>query len=763
MLIPPKKVAIILGITLIVSIGLGFLTRVLVLGKTPKQLSTLSEIIAYAAHLPEFPASDDNDWTDPHYDTFDKSRGLSIWQNIKLKLNLLEPPVWSPQYLAMQLKKRTQKNQTMGLTDGPKDFIHIKASPETKILVFGDVHAAFHSLVRDLTYLKSIQIIDDNLSIKNGVYFVFNGDFIDRSPYSIDSLLLLLLLMEKNPQKVFYVAGNHERNSKWQDFGLKRELVARGYPYSRQVVPFKEEVNDFFNTLPESIYVSAADTTVNVLRMAFNDHLNLSYDEEIISPAFLEQKEPVKAYEFTTNSSTGPSIDVRAVIKTEEWRTSRRVKNGIGLLDQDHGATTWASLSSPINAHKIFLNLHEDSFIEVVIKDTIEKSIIFSHYQDPRTTEGFKQSPLRSLVFGGPPINIASHPSLKIASTMSLVRGVPSMGKQARRGLNLAINNFNLDTINNKYNIRFYIDNDDYLPQNARKNILEHVEDNIRIFLLPTGTPTLMSYLDIIQKKEIAVFFPITGATSLHRKDLTNIIHFRATYEEEVKALIKTLVRDYGALKFAFFYQDDSYGRGPFQEAIKQLAKFGITEFTALPYSRGAISFEKQVEHLKLSQADALGLFATATASEEFIRQLGADFLSNTQLFGISFVGELALRRFTQRLGMRLMLASPVPNPKTFNEPIGLMYREAMDMENNDYDVFSFEAFISSSLFFHALNQVDLKNITPEKALKAVEDFSHHDFYGFPLKFNPSTRSLARYIWIEDNTKKEWNKSPIYQ
>lgn len=763
MLIPPKKVAIILGITLIVSIGLGFVMRFFFQGKSPKQPSTLSEIISYAAHLPEFPASDDNDWTDSHYHTFDKSRGPSLWETIKLKLNLLEPPIWSPQYLAIQLKKRARENKNFGLTDGVKNFIHIKASLGTRILVFGDVHGAFHSLVRDLSYLKSTNVIDDNLSIKDGVYLVFNGDFIDRSPYSIDSLLLLLLLMEKNPHKVLYVAGNHERNSKWQDFGLKRELVARGYPYSKQVVPFKEEVNDFFNTLPESIYVSTTDGTVNVLRIAFNDHLNLSYNEEVISPAFLEQKEPIKAYEFTTNSSTGPSIDVRAVIKTEEWRTSRRVKDGIGLLDQDHGATTWASLSSPINAHKIFLNLHDDSFIEVAIKDSIEKSIIFSHYQDPRTTEGFKQSSLRSLVFGGPPIDISSRPSVKIASTMSLVRGVPSMGKQARRGLNLAINNFNLDTINNKYNIRFYIDNDDYSPQNARKNILEHVDDNIRLFLLPTGTPTLMSYLDIIQKKEIGVFFPITGSTSLHRKDLTNIIHFRATYEDEVRALIKTLVKDYGAIKFAFFYQDDSYGQGPFQEAIKQLASFGITEVTALPYSRGAIAFEKQVELLKLSQADALGLFATATTSEEFIRQLGADFLSNTQLFGISFVGELPLKRFTQRLGMKLMLASPVPNPRTYNEPIGLMYRKAMDEENNDYDVFSFEAFVASLLFFHALNEIDLKKISPEKALKAVEEYSRHDFYGFPLKFNPETRSLARYIWIEDSTKNDWYKWPIYQ
>src|SRR5690606_33543753 len=131
-------------------------------------------------------------------------------------------------------------------------------------------------------------------------------------------------------------------------------------------------------------------------------------------------------------------------------------------------------------------------------------------------------------------------------------------------------------------------------------------------------------------------------------------------------------------------------------EAVKQLKSYGINEFTALPYARGAVSFQNQVQELKQSQADALALFSTATAAEEFIRQIGADALTNTQLFGISFVGELSLRRFSNRLGIDLMLASPVPNPATFNEAIGHSYRQAMDRNKNSYDVFSFEAFITS-------------------------------------------------------------------
>lgn len=761
MFVAPKKAAIVLISTVVLSISLGITIRFIVARQITAPITMLSEIAAYAAELPEFPQSDDNDWTDPHFDAFNTQRDLSTWQKVALSFNLLKAPAWSPLFLAQQLKILSANNIKMGLADGKQSFIHLKAKPDTKIFIFGDVHAAFHSMIRDLQHLQSMAVLDNNLLVHKGNYLIINGDFIDRSAYSIDSLILLSLLLEKNPTNVFYIAGNHERDAHWQDYGLKRELVSRGYPYSRQAIPFKEEINNFFQTLPEAIYVSASDQSRDVLRIAFNEHLNLSYNEDTMSPAFLEQNEPIKIYSFTTNKSEGPSIDVRAAIKTEEWRISHRIQHGIGLLDQDHGATTWASLSSPIGAHKIFLNIHDDSFLEVCIKDSIEQSIIFSHFQDSRTLNGFENTEQRSLVFGGPAKELSHRPNIKIASSMSLIRGVPSMGKQALRGVNLAINQFNMDSINNNYTIRFYSNNDDYSPQAARKNVLESIDNSIRLFLLPTGTPTLMSYLDVIKKKEINVFFPITGAASLHTPTLENLIHFRSTYEQEVQALITTLVKEYGTLKFAFFYQDDSYGRGPFDEAIKLLKKFGISEYTALPYSRGAVSFKKQVELLKLSQADALGLFATATSSEEFIRQLGADFLSSTQLFGISFVGELRLRRFVERLGIKLMLASSVPNPRTFNEPIGVLYRQTMDKDNNSYDVFSFEAFVASSLFFHALNTVPKNELTLPKIMRALEKFAQKDFMGFPLHFNPKTRSVARYIWIEDNTKSNWSQLPI--
>ncbi len=759
MLIENKKAFIILGLCFGLSLALGAFIRYLLESPPTKEFSTLKEIQQYASTLPEFPPSEDQDWSDPHFEKFNASRDLSLWQKTLLRFNLFKASAWSPKYLSQQLIKRTKYNEEFGLGEGENSFVHIKASTATKIYVFGDIHGAFHSLVRDIFYLKQSSIIDDNLSLRPDHYIVFNGNAIDKSAYSIDTLIFITTLMEKNPAQVFYVAGEHERDSNWRDYGLRRELIARAYPYSKQSIPFRKEIDNFFQTLPEAIYVSAPTDSLDVLRIAFNNTLTLSYDEKAISPAFLEQKDKVKAYGITTNSARHRSIDVRAAIRSEGIE-SRRIKNGIALLDQDHGATAWATLSSPITPHKIYRDVHEDAFLEIIVKNSIEDSVLFSHYNDPRNQEGFKKSEERSLVFSG--IKEERLPSIKIGSTMSLIQGVPTMGKQVELGINLAVNQFNLAPENAKMHVRLYIENDDYIPQNARLNIVKQVQDGINLFLLPTGTPTIMSYLDLIKRQEIGVFFPISGALELRHPELSTVIHLRPSYEDEVKALIDCLVKEYGALKFAFFYQDDSYGRGPFLKAIKELAKHNVTEYTAIPYARGAVSFQHQVKLFKESQADALALFSTGIASEEFIRQLGIESLNTTQIFGISFAGELSLRRFANRLGLNLMLASPVPNPKTFNEPIGIKYREIMDAHKNDYDVFSFEAYVASTLIFAALNESTPKDAKPRNIIKKIEKIADANFMGFPVHFNPKTRSLAEYVWIEKSDKLEWSKYSIY-
>lgn len=79
--------------------------------------------------------------------------------------------------MAELISKQTKENHARAMIDGTKNVIHIKANDATRLFVFGDIHGAFHSVLRVLLHLREIDVIDDDLIIKDkDAYIIFNGD-----------------------------------------------------------------------------------------------------------------------------------------------------------------------------------------------------------------------------------------------------------------------------------------------------------------------------------------------------------------------------------------------------------------------------------------------------------------------------------------------------------------------------------------------------------------------------------------------------------
>ena len=60
-----------------------------------------------------------------------------------------------------------------------------------------------------------------------GQYFIFNGDFVDRGAWGIETLLLLLAWKLALPHRAFLLRGNHECTTCTIMYGFQKELVAK--------------------------------------------------------------------------------------------------------------------------------------------------------------------------------------------------------------------------------------------------------------------------------------------------------------------------------------------------------------------------------------------------------------------------------------------------------------------------------------------------------------------------------------------------------
>ncbi len=602
------------------------------------QFNSLNSIRDYMQTLNESPKASNDDWADPDYSQFHLSLQPGRLKKFAYKLGLVKSVGFDAQDFKTILTTVTTQRKNDHLSG--RFVSKLACSSNTDIYIWGDVHGSFHSLVRGLLWLHEQGIIDQLLTIsKPNVYFVFNGDFIDRSPFTLETIMVGLRLLEQNPDRVFYVRGTHEDQSQWLNYGLKRELIIRTQDLpgtNKEEIPLKKELNEFFDTLPLALYVYESNDPTNVIRISHRDRQGTEVDEAQMGNFFVDK---AAEYDITKRIKTTTPITIDAIIKTEDWRHGIRARNGLGFLEQDRGATAWAVLSSPIVAHQEFFDFYFDAFAKLIIQQPITQSTITLYNRDIRTHNEFDKVTTYNVVSGKSdtaPQGKSDGNVITLGSTMSLIQGVPSMGQRTKRGISILVNKINeAGGIDGKL-LKTIIYNDNYIPALAIKNVNQlREQDKTDIIIMPTGTPTVEAFVDLVRDNKISVIFPITGNPTFRDPALKGFVHFRASYGDEVRALIDHIIKQKAARKFAFFYQDDSYGIPPLEVAHEELKKRGITNWIDVPYQRNSLDFSEQAKKIKLAQPDAIGLFSTAYATRNLIREIGIDFFTNKEMFGI--------------------------------------------------------------------------------------------------------------------------------
>jgi ABC-type branched-subunit amino acid transport system substrate-binding protein len=741
-----------------------FLIVLIIEGNIIRCFGNLADLQEYASTHEEQPSSDNEDWLDPDYTTFYQQLRPNFFNKILQLLGLEKNQLWTADFFEKLLKRVVGQREKQKLSG--RLVMHMRLSKPGKFYIWGDLHGAFHSLVRALEWLHKENIITEDLKINDpDHYFIFNGDAIDRSPYILETLSVLLLLLERNEKQVFYIRGKHEDVNHWQNFGLKDELRVRMKTHLGPDIPLGSLISKFFNTLPLALYISTGQDPTEVIRISHSGRDNFEINEEYFGDFWNKSnKKSISYYDIRNKEESTQSISIQAIINTENWMKESRTINGepenmfgLGLLDQEYGTMAWAILSAPIMAYQVYYNFYYDAFALLDVKMPILNSTITLYNQNIKKKDGFKKNESLNLITGVPSNRKRKSVNLTIGSTMALIGGAPVSGEQIKRGISAGIREANQAT-DNDFQIKLIIYNDDYNPHLARKNVIRLMEEGVDIILCPLGSPTLAAYLDYVKEEKILVLFPATGSDLFRNKELVNLINWRAAYSNEVSALVDYIIAEHSAYNFTFLYQDDAFGLGALESAHKTLKKKGISKWVDISYARGSTNFPSQIKKMKSAQSDAIGFFSTALPTQEFIRQIGVDFLANKVLFNI--VDELEFHKFIDKRGIKFFWGSAVPNPKVSNFQIVKEYRQAMDRNQYSYDGHSLEGYISTSIFIDMLKKIE-GPITHEKIKQQYEEFNNYYYKGFTLSFNSEDRTIFDLLWIGASDYAEWIKKKI--
>lgn len=368
----------------------------------PSLFTTLSSLQQYTKTFPENPTRDNKSIVKPEYETFYTERqpgflGKTVG-NLLQTMGVLAPNPWSSRTCAalmQQLIDEREKKQYKG-----SHILKLKTPGKARFFVFGDQQGALHSLVRNLGKLKELEVIDEDLKVKNDTDFiVFLGDVVSRSAYSLETLMIVMRLIEKNPEHAFYIRGNHETDNYWQNYGLKKqlEMMADGVLKSGEKFPMESLVGRFFLTLPVAIYAGVpSDLDSKFVRFSHEggDEFTIEKINIGLYASFLKKSSSdlISAFPIAGLSGSGDpdGVETKAIVRCEVKRKSFQSMDGLRQLSPEDGVASWTVFSSPTAIYQEGVSFFNDSFGMVKSADDIDDWTITLYYQDVRKLDGYK-------------------------------------------------------------------------------------------------------------------------------------------------------------------------------------------------------------------------------------------------------------------------------------------------------------------------------------------------------------------------------------
>ena len=336
------------------------------------------------------------------------------------------------------------------------------------------------------------------------------------------------------------------------------------------------------------------------------------------------------------------------------------------------------------------------------------------------------------LVAAGVPPAIAD---ILVGQTAGFSGPVAAGVKETTEGAQLYIDSVNKKGGVNGQQIKLISLDDKFLPANAAANAKKLIEDDKVIALFLTrGTPHTQAVLPLVQKYDVPLIAPSTGAMVLHDPVIRQVFNVRATYQREAEKAI-TYLASIGVTRIAILRTDDTFGEDALIGALR-----GMKAAKLIPV------LEDKVPRLKPDVKPLAEAVAKANAQSVLVIMSGASVVSMLKAIRaegstaqIVTLSNNASSGFIESLGPAgagVIVAQVLPYERSINY---LLVKEARDLikSTNSGETLSpqmLEGFAGAKVLVEALRRAG-PNPTREKLLAALDNL-HYDIGGLQVDYS---------------------------
>ena len=315
-----------------------------------------------------------------------------------------------------------------------------------------------------------------------------------------------------------------------------------------------------------------------------------------------------------------------------------------------------------------------------------------------------------------------SKDEIVVGTIQDLSGPLAGFGKQARAGMQLAIAEINEQGGINGRKLKLLVEDDGYDPKKSVLAAQKLVnQDKIFMMLGHIGTAQNLAAMPVQFEKNVVNFFPITAAREMYEPLDRLKYSFAATYYDQMRITLPSLIKEKGAKKVCTMYQDDDFGLEVMRGAEAGLKSMNMEFAEKTSYKRGATDFSSQISKL---QASGCELVVLGTIIRETIGAIGT---ARKIGFNPVFVGSsAAYTDLIHKIGGKAMdglyatMTVQTPYLDEASQPIRFWANKYKTMFNEDPTVFSVYGYIIVNSFAQAAGKAG-KNLTTDTFIKAMD------------------------------------------
>jgi branched-chain amino acid transport system substrate-binding protein len=262
------------------------------------------------------------------------------------------------------------------------------------------------------------------------------------------------------------------------------------------------------------------------------------------------------------------------------------------------------------------------------------------------------------------------------------------------------------------------------------------------------GTSNCVASLPIVKEYKLPYINPRTGATELRTPVIREVIHIRASYQQEVDKIVDQLVKE-GAKRFAVFYQNDGLGTDILASTENAVKRHGLSVVSKGSFERRTVAVNAGLASIMAGKPDAIIVGAVYAPGAEFIklaRQEGV----KAHLAACSFAGGSNLVKAVGPAAEGLIMTQVVPELGDLTLPITKECKEAIEKnpEEVGFNTVSMEGCMAAKSMVMALEKAG-NPPTQAGFLNAYESMKDADMGGIKLSFTPGDHQGQDNVYLQ--------------